>query len=41
MECKGIGLSYAEYQFLMLLDRFRWVFCQLDALRHIRKNLPV
>ena len=34
MECKGIGLSYAEYQFLMLLDRFRWVFCQLDALRH-------
>ena len=34
MECKGIGLSYAEYQLLMLLDRFRWVFCQLDALRH-------
>jgi hypothetical protein len=34
MECKGIELSYAEHQFLMLLCRFRWVFCQLDALRH-------
>ena len=34
MECKGIELSYTEHQFLMLLCRFRWVICQLDALRH-------
>ena len=34
MECKGIKLSYAEHLFLMQLCRFRWVFCQLDALRH-------
>ena len=34
MECKGIHLSYPEHQFLMLSCRFRWVFCQLDALRH-------
>ena len=35
MECKGINLSHVEHQFFMLLlYRFRWVFCQLDALRH-------
>jgi hypothetical protein len=34
MECKGIKLLYAKFQFLTLLYRFRWVFCQLDALRH-------
>jgi ankyrin repeat protein len=34
MECKGFELLYAKPQFLMLLYRFRWVFCQLDALRH-------
>ena len=34
MECKSIELSYPEHQFLMLSCRFRWVFCQLDALRH-------
>ena len=34
MECKGIGLILCYDQFLMLLYRFRWVFCQLDALRH-------
>ena len=34
MECKGVELSYAEHRFLILSCRFRWVFCQLDALRH-------
>ena len=34
MECRRIELSSAEHHFLMLLCRFRWVFCQLDALRH-------
>ena len=34
MECKGVELSYAERRFLILPCRFRWVFCQLDALRH-------
>ena len=34
MECKCIKLSYAERRVLMQLRRFRWVFCQLDALRH-------
>jgi ankyrin repeat protein len=33
MGCKGVEL-YAEHQFLKFLCRFRWVFCQLDALRH-------
>jgi ankyrin repeat protein len=32
MECKGIGLLY--HPFLTLLYRFRWVFCQLETLRH-------
>ena len=34
MECKGIEQSYPEHQFLIVSCRFRWVFCQLDALRH-------
>jgi ankyrin repeat protein len=34
MECKGIELPSVEHQFLILFCRFRWVFCQLDALRH-------
>ena len=34
MECKSIELSYPEHQSLILSCRFRWVFCQLDALRH-------
>ena len=35
MECKGnIDLILCYHQFLTFLYRFRWVFCQLDALRH-------
>src|SRR6202046_1221757 len=33
MECESTKLFCAK-QFLMLLHRFRWVFCQLDALQH-------
>ena len=34
MECKGIELFYSLLGFLTLFSRFRWVFCQLEALRH-------
>ena len=34
MECRSAKLSYLAHQFLILSCRFRWVFCQLDALRH-------
>ena len=34
MECKGFELFCANIQFLTLSSRFRWVFCQLEALRH-------
>src|ERR1700727_2733560 len=33
MGCKGIFDSSSTYRCLMLLHRFRWVFCQLEALR--------
>src|ERR1700733_525485 len=34
MECESIKLFYANSRCLTLSYRFRWVFCQLDALRH-------
>ena len=33
MECKD-AFIYVQYHTLILSLRFRWVFCQLDALRH-------
>src|SRR6201996_5650226 len=33
MECMGI-FKYSRCHHLILLHRFRWVFCQLEALRH-------
>ena len=32
MECKGVDWSWS-YRFLILSNRFRWVYCQLEALR--------
>src|SRR6266581_8070238 len=34
MECKGIFNSSWSYRCLMFSHRFRWVFCQLEVLRH-------
>jgi len=33
MACED-GFIYVESQFLMVSHRFRWVFCQLETLRH-------
>ncbi len=34
MECKGIFNSSRLSHCLMFSNRFRWVFCQLEVLRH-------
>ena len=34
MECEGVMLFDAGRRFSLFLYRFRWVFCQLDALQH-------
>ena len=34
MECESVILFQVFLRFLTLLVRFRWVFCQLDALQH-------
>ena len=36
MECKGV-LEWS-YCCLMFINRFRWIFCKLDILRHCHRN---
>ena len=41
MECKDVMPFYGNSSFFTLPHRFRWVFCQLDALQHcFPPNLP-
>jgi hypothetical protein len=34
MECRAVSIVHGCTSCLMVLNRFRWVFCQLEVLRH-------